>query len=149
MSTTSTRVSRSPYILCNVPCSACDANAAYGPSRVRAKKGDERVLPEGMNAERHGVAHEVIAGCTESNTPCTRPSFNSSGTVRKPKWVVFPELAEAGLELAADCCRCAFYGCKGVDEWQSRHSRMILGKNTQHLEFRWVEDLGRQKKLRE
>ncbi len=49
-----------------------------GP-RVRAKKRDERVLPEAMNAERHGVVHEVIAGCTESNTPRTRPSFDSSG----------------------------------------------------------------------
>jgi len=51
------------YAQRDVPRSARGVNAAYRPSRARVKKADERVLQEEMNAERHGVIREVIAGC--------------------------------------------------------------------------------------
>ena len=68
--------------------SARDVNAEKGSVRARAQERDEKVLPEAMHAERHGIVHEVVAR-RESSTPCTSAPLESSGTVRNQSPLCF------------------------------------------------------------
>jgi len=45
----------------DVPSPARDVDAAHGSTHARTQKRDERVFPEAVYAERHGIIHEVIA----------------------------------------------------------------------------------------